>query len=230
MYNIKPLEEEWERYNAKKKRPIYIISILSVILVLSVLFFLKYKDKIFTGMESNITINSGKKGVVLLDKPITELSVKNENIDDTAEPTLNIESNNNPMNASDVLIEVTEKPKIAIATENFEKPRKKVHLNIIQTTASSAYREVEKRFKDSHELDDALFLASSYYSDHNYKKAVYWSLEVNKLNGNIEESWLIFANSKAKTGHKNEAIRILTSYVEKSNSEEAKALLKKLKK
>ena len=228
MYDIKPLELKWEKYNARKKKPYYIAIGISLLLLIIISLSFKYKNEISMHFDDNISLINNKK-IILVDKAISDLAVKTEGIENSVKSTNKVQYNDNPMNADDVLIEVSDKPKIPIIRQNKEKPRKKVHLNIIQTTASSAYGEVEKRFKDSHELDDALFLASSYYADRRYKKAIYWSLEVNKLNGNIEESWLIFANSKVKIGHKNEAIRILTSYITKSNSEEAKALLKKLK-
>jgi len=40
---------------------------------------------------------------------------------------------------------------------------------------------------------------------------------------------LIFAKSKVKLGHKNEAMRVLKAYIKRSNSYEAKKLLKKLR-
>ena len=105
-----------------------------------------------------------------------------------------------------------------------------MHLNIVETSSVSAYKDVAKRFKQTHDTDDSLFLARSYYRKGNYKKAEYWSLQTNKINRNIEESWLIFAKSKVKLGRKNEAIDILTKYIKKSNSAEGKSLLNKIKK
>ena len=121
-------------------------------------------------------------------------------------------------------------PKVRIETTTIEEPRKKMHLDIIETTSVSAYKDVAKRFHQSHDTDDSLFLAKSYYRKGNYKKAEYWALQTNKVNDNIEESWLIFVSSKVKLGHKNEAIRILTTYIKRSNSAEARSLLYKIKK
>jgi len=125
-------------------------------------------------------------------------------------------------------IVVSEAPKIKRVQRNV--PRKKMHLNIIKSSTVSAYKDVEKRFYQSHDTDDSLFLAKSYYRKGNYKKSEYWSLQTNKINSNIEESWMIFIKSKIKLGHKNQAIRILTNYAKKSNSSVAWNLLLKLKK
>jgi tetratricopeptide (TPR) repeat protein len=102
---------------------------------------------------------------------------------------------------------------------------KKMHLEIIESTSVTAYKDVERRFLESRDMDDALFLARSYYKKGDYEKAEYWALEINKLDEDMEEGLLIFVKSKAKMGRKNEAISILTSYVEKSDSQEAKKLL-----
>jgi tetratricopeptide (TPR) repeat protein len=129
-----------------------------------------------------------------------------------------------------IKITTIEKPKVKIETAPVEKPHKKIHLNIIETTNVNAYKDVAARFRQSHETDDSLFLAKAYYRKGNYKKAEYWALQTNKVNGNIEETWLIFIKSKVKLGHKNEAIRILTEYVKRSNSPQARILLEKMTK
>jgi tetratricopeptide (TPR) repeat protein len=95
----------------------------------------------------------------------------------------------------------------------------------METSSVTAYKDVEKRFSQSHDIDDALFLARSYYKKGNYKKAEHWALETNKVDPNMEESILIFVKSKIKLGRKNEAISILKSYLKRSNSQEAINLL-----
>jgi tetratricopeptide (TPR) repeat protein len=239
MYDIKPLEEEWKRYKRKKMRPWY-VSIFSILFIgILALSFLNYKDLIYSKFENNesVSITKQKPTTILLDKALTTLEVKKEIAeksitDSNAEPGTDIASTiDDPMryehpNARKVSIKVTEPIKKPVATE---KPRKKMHLNIIETTSASAYKDVAKRFADTADTDDSLFLARTYYEQGNNKKAIYWALETNKINSNIEESWLIFAKSKARSGHKNDAIRILSSYIKRSNSYEAKALLKKLK-
>jgi len=56
-------------------------------------------------------------------------------------------------------------------------------------------------------------------------EAEQWALSANKLNNSLEESWLLFAKSKAKLGKKKEALKILVSYYKKSNSIKAKRLI-----
>ncbi|SFV51962.1 Transformation system protein [hydrothermal vent metagenome] len=125
------------------------------------------------------------------------------------------------------LLEVSEKQDVVSPVE---KKRKKVHLDIIKTNKIDAYRDVEKRFSLSHDIDDALFLAKSFYKKARYKKSEYWAYEVNKIDNNNVESILIFVKSKVKLGKRNEAISILNDYVKRTNLNEAKILLRKIEK
>ena len=245
MYDIKPLEEEWEKYNKKKRKPIY-LSVLFFLLLLIAFAVMQYKNisllKIFSVDKNESMVTSViKSSDVLINKPIKTLEVKKDvlssvtNSISEVKPGVIVTSDNNPMEPTDVFvdennnhkIQVHAKPKIK--TIKKEK-RKKVKLNIVITDASSlsAYKEVERRFKVSPNPDDSLFLARGYFKKAKYRKSAHWALQTNKLNGDIEESWLIFARSKARTGQKNEAIRVLKEYVKRSHSTKANKLLNKL--
>ncbi len=239
MYDIKPLEEEWKKYKKKKRKPWYVLILSILIIGTLTLSFLNYKDLIFSKFENNESVSITKQipATIFLDKALVTLEIKKEIVEKPIN-TNNIKPEtgtssiiDDPMryehpNAKKVSIKVTEPLKKPVIVE---KPRKRMHLDIIETTSESAYKDVAKRFADTSDTDDSLFLARTYYEQGNNKKAIYWALETNKINANIEESWLIFAKAKARSGHKTEAIRILSSYVKRSNSYEAKVLLKKLK-
>ncbi len=245
MYDIKPLEEEWKRYKKKKMRPWYVLFAVIFSIILIPIVFLNYNNMTFP--EFNIKSNIKKDTdvfttVLLIDKPLTELETKKVEISDSNidirelkpivaeishKGTVEILVEDLPISDD---IQILKKPKVNKKIKIVEKPRKKMHLNIIETSSVSAYKDVAKRFKQSHDTDDSLFLAQSYYKRGNYKKAEYWSLQTNKVNKKIDESWLIFVKSKVKLGHKNEAEQILISYIKKSNSTAAKNLLYKIKK
>jgi hypothetical protein len=122
---------------------------------------------------------------------------------------------------------------VAVSTKEvlnkMPKVYKKLHFEITESSNITAYKDVEERFYRSHDTDDSLFLAKSYYKKENYKKAEYWALQTNKENENIEESIFIFIKSKAKLGEKNEAISILNTYIKKSNSKKAQDVLDTIK-
>jgi len=233
MYDIKPLEEQWEQYNRKRKRPLFVIFfLLFLILALAVLFF-QNKTLILSKIDhiskpSSIKSSSGS----FFEKPLDTLALKE---DSSSVEAVKAVVDDNPMNPEDVFVDADDgqrrSPSVVVQARKQAKvkPKKKLHFEMIDANSAEAYAEVKNRFEMAPDPDDSLFLARNYYHDGNYRKAAYWALQTNKLNGDIEESWLIFARSKAKTGHKNEAIRVLTQYVEKSHSIEAKKLLKKLK-
>jgi tetratricopeptide (TPR) repeat protein len=235
MYDIKYLEEEWKKYRKKKFRPWYIFGLMLFLLSIATIFILNSdrldfsslsqyfkssKDHSFTeGKNTDAFMNQKKifQKNILLDHALERLELK-DIINDSDETTVK-----KPFNIL-VDIPILEETQEQISSDIHE-PRKKVHLEIIESTSVTAYRDVEKRFLESHDIDDALFLARSYYKKGDYENAVYWALEINKLDEELEEGLFIFVKSKAKMGRKNEAISILTTYVKKSNSQEAKKLL-----
>ena len=235
MYDINQLEYDWKKYRKKKLRPWYIGSLTLLVLIASVTLFLMNEKIDFSVWKSyfktskemfpleekskDILVSKEKKvkDIVLLDDALNILEVKDNVIgisDKVVKEPLNIL----------VDIPVLDDTKEHIV-EDVSQVRKKMHLEIIESTSVTAYKDVEKRFLESHDIDDALFLARSYYKKGDYEKAAYWALEINKLDEDMEEGLLIFVKSKAKMGRKNEAISILTTYVKKSDSQEATKLL-----
>jgi len=222
MYNIKALEEEWKRYNRKRRRPLYLL--LFVVLVASIAVTLwmnadiagEYRKLLSSESTDGKTMEHTES--IYVDKAFVSLEkrIRETLVDAPMEPDTNME-------ISDTQVAGT-------AGKKPERVKKKLHIEVIETGKSrSSFKEVEKRFRLGHDTDDSLFLAKSYYERGNYKKAEYWALQTNKVNENIEESWLLFAKAKAKRGQRNEAIRILNAYIKRTNSIEAKVLLEKIK-
>ncbi len=102
---------------------------------------------------------------------------------------------------------------------------KKVTIKVTSKKSTDSVRDIASRFAFAKDKDDALFLARYYYDKKQYKQALKWALETNKLDSDIEESWLIFAKSKARLGQRIEAIRVLQAYYDRSGSARAKKLL-----
>lgn len=243
MYDIRPLEAEWKRYRKQRQKPWYIGGFIFLILsIVGITFFgnvninMETFTRYFKTIKSNaLPIVKEVKSNVLLDdaletleieKPITIETVEKEP-ESSSIQTVDEKESKSPKILVD--IPILEKVKQPVNEKLSEDRGKKVHIEIIETSSVTAYKDVEKRFFQSHDIDDSLFLAKSYYKKGFYKKAEYWALETNKIDENIEDSLLIFVKSKAKLGHKNEAISILTKYISKSNSQEAKNILFKIK-
>jgi hypothetical protein len=246
MYDIKPLEEEWKKYQKNKRKP-YVLAIFGIIVFLLLgLVFFKYRSFSFVNTltsdkKNSIRTDEMTQSTIILDEPLSKIQVRNIEKTEKIKPTVNMNISKEetiptlPVVDDIPILEekpVRKKPKYTrpIIRTIAKKPRKKMHLNIIESSSVSAYKDVERRFMQSHDTDDSLFLAKSYFRKGNYKKSEYWSLQTNKVNSHIEESWIIFAKSKIKLGHINEAIQVLKSYIKRSNSIKAKELLYRLKK
>ncbi|HFQ61949.1 MAG TPA: hypothetical protein ENK39_06575 [Epsilonproteobacteria bacterium] len=249
MYDIKPLEEEWKQYQKKKRKPYLLASIGGVLLAILGFTFFNYKyfsfsNSVVSGIENTIKIDKTKENNILIESALSKIQVKKIDKIEEIKPIVKM---NMDIGQGSTLPTLPLVDNIPILEDNtvknrpihskrkvkkiiVEKPRKKMHLNIIESSSLSAYKDVERRFMQSHDTDDSLFLAKSYYRKGNYKKSEFWSLQTNKVNSHIEESWMIFAQSKIKLGHINEAIQVLKGYVKRTNSEKAKALLYRLKK
>ena len=228
MYDIKPLEEEWNKYRTKKRRPIYIF-VLILFIIIGILMYMN--DNIFLQTKKPYVKNNVDKNDILSDSTSVAVSeynlsknnfiTKSKNVDKKEHSPIPSIVENIP-----ILDEVKEDKYKEVKNE---KPHKRVQLNIIESSSLDAYKDVEKRFYESRDIDDSIFLAKSYYRKGLYKKSEYWALQTNKLNNNIDESWIIFAQSKMKQGHKNEAVRILTNYVKRTGSQNALNILNRLK-
>ena len=228
MYDVSRLEKEWKKYNRKRRYPIY-ATLGGMLLVLTAGYYWWMKEK-RTGLISTTSLfakgeknNTQAKHIALLNDALDRLDVQ------IKEPENSLKKETKYRNAP--LEPVEDIPILhenIVVPDEVQAPHKKVELKIKETTSIQAYKDVEKRFYQSHDIDDALFLAKGYYKRKAYHKAAYWALETNKINSDIEESWLIFARSKIKLGKKEEAIHILKSYIKASNSPKARALLKRL--
>ena len=213
MYNIKALEEEWRRYRRKKRAPLFIGALAILVGVAGAVYFIQNRDDILKSEASEVAAEKNGKSDIYLDRGITEIAVKrSEKLVDA------------PIEVAEVIEEEGRKPRK-------DGSRKKLHIEVIDTSAKkSSFKEIEKRFRMGHDIDDSLFLAKSYYNQKKYKKAAYWALQTNKVNESVEESWLLFAKAKAKLGQRNQAEQILKAYIQKTNSIEAKVLLEKIRK
>ena len=228
MYEIKPLEEDWKKYQNKKKKPYYFALIASVLLLILFLLF-NTENGIFaayinkfdnTSADASNFKNDLSTRDTLVNEGLKRLETLNIQIKSSVEEvdTLNETLVDIPV------LDLKQESNIQVNDTN----REKVHLNIIETSSVTAYEDVEKRFLQSNDIDDALFLARSYYKKGNYQKSESWAYEVNKLDSNLEEGLFIFIKSKVKLGRKNDALSILSSYLKKTNSEKAKNLLYKI--
>ncbi|MDQ7047449.1 MAG: hypothetical protein Q9M39_07455 [Sulfurovum sp.] len=200
-----------------------------IFLIFSMIFFLKNSEKYinqlkvyFTTVTSTVEIEEVEKvkkvhikSNIVVNGPLMTLEVEKEGVDISG--VIEVAS------TEDILVDI---PILDGEEEDhLAKPKKAIHLDIIKTANARAFKDVEKRFRSSHDTEDSLFLARTYYDKGQYEQSEFWALETNKISPNIEESMFIFVKSKMKLGRKDEARNILTGYLKKSNSPKARNLL-----
>ena len=89
--------------------------------------------------------------------------------------------------------------------------------------------DVLERFKKNKKPALSLFAAKRYYALEQYTNAYNYALITNELDSTIEESWLIAAKSLVKMQKKDDAIRLLNTFIKSSHSVRAKMLLSQIK-
>ena len=122
--------------------------------------------------------------------------------------------------------ELSKVNKISNHTERDTTKLKKIHL---YSSSRNYIETMKKKFLKSKNPRDALLVAKEFYREKNYKKSEKWALEANKLDSHLDESWILFAQSKVKNGKENEAIKILSMYYSKSKSAKVRAVIEKIK-
>jgi hypothetical protein len=217
MHNIEQLEALHKQYKRKQYRPFYLALLIGVLLF-SVLWMMRDE---WSGLKKK-TVATIQNPLIVTHKSEVDHLLENDFIYTLADGEEDSKSDLNSM------MGMPHEKGDGISQKEHIRHQDKIHLEVIDASNVAAYEDIEKRFLQNRDIDDALFLARSYYKQGKYQKAEYWAFETNKLDESLEESILIFVQSKVKLNHINEAISILKNYIEKSNSQNAVELLYQL--
>jgi tetratricopeptide (TPR) repeat protein len=247
MYDIPELERKWKKYKRNQiRKPILIgVGVIALVGALSFIAstYLNNGSKKNTNNVVKTAVNIKKEqvakneenSIVIRKVPINSASTnKNTNIPQPSD------QNTAEIDLSKATIVKTNVPDDEIRVIGFdekekEKVKKKYEDVLVPKQSSKdikakeALVEVEERFKASQDPKDSLWLARKYYEMGDYAKAETWAINTNNIDGDIEESWLIFAKARAKQGDRVDAIKVLQSYYDETGSKKAKALLDKLR-
>ncbi len=129
------------------------------------------------------------------------------------------------------IVQEEEPVKIVVSDKPAEDTSKEALVQITHDQISDdELNSVIKRFEKLKNPALSLFIAKKYYAQGNFHEAYNYALETNRINPEIEESILIFAQSLVKLGKKEEAITTLKAYLNKTNSTQATVLLDKIEK
>lgn len=85
----------------------------------------------------------------------------------------------------------------------------KPQIHSVEMNASS----LEAEFAQKAQLSTALNLAHLHLANKDYEKAILWSFKANSLNKREARAWLIYAKAKFAQGKKDEAKRVLQSFM-----------------
>ncbi len=242
MYDIKDLEIAWKRYKRKQYLPR--VFVIVAITLMSGGGYYAYVSGLFDKSVHTIkrqaeSLNEANKSDSTGEINTSLVSASSrEKIKDAVEKNESSDLKRAfPINLDSVQVDGNEakedRLKASMAPINEEKKQKRAQKVLIEINDSNdpkVLKSIERRFKLGHDTDDSLFLARTYYRLGDYKKAEYWAYQTNRINNKIEESWLIFAKAKFRSGKKAEAIRILDAYIKKNDSLRARMLLEKMRK
>jgi tetratricopeptide (TPR) repeat protein len=221
MYDIEQLELQWRRYRLKR----ILIPAVSTVVVLGIVIAgyafwpvgvedanAKYDHTTYASNDTDV--GQKKQGVSLGDTLSTEI------------PSVVAQKRPNKKQGWHMTFADSDE---SVGKTNVQSEVKHVDIQVSSKKTEFTVKEIESRFHFAKDKDDALFLARYYFDKKKYKQALKWALETNKLDSDIEESWLLFGRSKAKLGQRMEAIRVLQAYYDRTGSKKAKALLDKVR-
>ena len=115
------------------------------------------------------------------------------------------------------VIDATKEPEITQKTALFKVSN--------TSTSNDEINSIIKRFNKKKNPALSLFIAKKYYAKANYEGAKKYAFETVKLNRNIDDANTIYTKSLVKLGEKEKAVKHLTTYIQKSHSKKANALL-----
>jgi hypothetical protein len=240
MHNIELLEKQWRRYQIKKYFPLIAGALILLITIFS---FSILPDSKISNNSSYKAYNQenlpfyvhGAINVmepIISEKDTVAIAENKQN-----EQEFNMTTIEEVKNTKDVIKSTAFEAKNDfktnllpnnMSTHTNEYARQKIKINLEQTTDINSITDVMRRFYESKDPNDSLFLAINYYEQNDYSKAFYWAIETNKITEDLEDSWIIMAKSKAKMGDKNEAMRILRAYAAKKDSKKALSLMEQI--
>lgn len=141
------------------------------------------------------------------------LNPKNQNLNAT-NSTTNFAPNSQALNNLQGLNSKTPEqisPQNASSDESSLKTlaKAKPQIHSVEMNASS----LEAEFAQKAQLSTALNLAHLHLANKDYEKAILWSFKANSLDKSEARAWLIYAKAKFAQGKKDEAKRVLQSFM-----------------
>lgn len=219
MSDYHELENEWKKYRFKKMLPRYLwfTVICSVTAVVVFLLFNKASSE-----------HSPKPKPVfknVIKPPEHNLSKEDTRVVKTPEKPTPLTLSPNFTALQQPLPQQKSRP----SNQKHTQLPKKVQPPVVNIQSNKEnINAMIQRFEASKNPDLALMIAKRFYKEKDYDNAYNYALLSNELDSDNEESWLLFAKCLYKLHKTDTAIKVLQSYIRKSDSLKAKVLLDKI--
>jgi hypothetical protein len=244
MYDIDELERRWVRYHRKRllKRvgwgALLLLLVAGPILYVSLKPSLKEKSR-----EDKRPVTTSEPGGSAMEekKTLSPIApIPQRKVSESTPAVSSTERQGALRAVADPEIpSKSKKPKMVITLTDRNAPpapakesreEKKIRMKMVDTKNTQVVKEIEARFPDTRDYDDAMYLAKYYYRKKRYRKAEYWAMQANAIDSTQEGSWIIFGKAKAKQGHRTDALRVLQAFYDRSGSMRVKMLIDRIRK
>jgi hypothetical protein len=226
MLNVTELENKHKEYKSNTFVQKLKIIIPIVLIILFVVYYFSGGDDVDKSKKDTTLKKSDKSDKLdKLDKSDrSDKKVKKQVVtqDDTIQETI--------LEVIDEDGEVILKPSFSFLDDmemdrTQEVPPKEQFKTKESDTKDDDIKDIITIFKNNNDPALGLLIAKKYYNRANYQKAYDYSLITKNIDSNMNEAWIIFAKSLVKLNLKYKAMDALSSYIEETDSSQAKSLL-----
>jgi tetratricopeptide (TPR) repeat protein len=238
MLNISDLEKRWLRYKLKSFFPYFLLLLFIIIAGITYIVFtkttIKHKPiKQDTNISKKTHIQQKKElNVQPLVAPVNAALPSERKLSPSMDfiqkldTTMLPDSHQITTKQAHIQKKKTLQKKVQVKKQPHVKKELEVSkITIIKQDTAQDIKNILARFAKDKNPALSLFLAKKYYELQDYKKAAQYALITNRLNKDIEDSWLIFSKSLVKMHQKDKAIQVLQTYIKSSHSTNAAVLL-----
>ena len=215
--NFGELVKKYERYTIKRRQK-KLLSLLGLAAIIAAgFFFISKSEFIVNSFKKTTPESSTQAEVKTSNDPVQEI-VKEETTQPEKEPLKRVKVNtpkteelpNKVYNRSEKKIEESNPFQLEV------KERKNLYSLLTKDKEDGNYKS-------------AVNVASFYFEEKDYDKAVTWAVKASKKDPKQSLPWIIYAKSKAALGKTKVAQKALSIYLKHSNSKEVQNLLDNLK-
>jgi len=254
MLNLPELEKRWFRYKVKSVLPYILIALLFIIISAYTILVLnnqKTKHTIIIPEKTVIQVSQIKQNTLKAERnrtntvlvPNIKTQVKVNNVETNTSQIAKLSPSMDFLNNFQLENETYEHQITKQRVKSIKKPKNSIkkiqpssqekeniisNITIIKQDTKKDIQNILLRFQKDKNPALSLFLAKKYYEIGDYHQAYNYALITNRMNKEIEESWLIFAKSLVKLHKKNKAIGILSKYIKNTHSSNAEILLQEI--